>query len=218
LYGNVWRRTYTGLVLRNHTVAITDFIHYASDPELRYSSAGRTEADVNFGVDRMAFKGINIGSIELLGLQSGMENDKDEPNGTLALFKVWELVTRIGRTSSVDLEAFVRVLIFDRIKKENLGTGTKSELLLGILGYLGLTFSDSNLIQPETSIFFGYWKSFLSLENKDRPAAEERTVAAKLTNTREVWRSVILPRAWDRRCFISWRVISYVSRSDAATR
>ncbi|KAH8750972.1 heterokaryon incompatibility protein-domain-containing protein [Hyaloscypha sp. PMI_1271] len=179
------------------------FLYDISFPQFRFSSAGETRAVVYLSADRIAFKGVKIGSIELLGLESGMENGRDEPNGTLALFKLWELVTRIGKTSSADLEALVRVLVFDRAVEENLGMRTKSELLLGILGYLGLVFSDSKLIEAKTSILLSYWKSFLVLQKKDNTTMEESFVEAEAKAVMEAWLVFILNRFWDRRFFIS---------------
>ncbi|KAH8778098.1 heterokaryon incompatibility protein-domain-containing protein [Hyaloscypha finlandica] len=179
------------------------FLYDISQPQFRYSSAGETRAVVHLSADRIAFKGVNIGSIELLSLESGMEDYRDKPNGTLALFKLWELVTRIGKTSSEDLEAFVRVLVFDRAKKEYLGMRTKSEFLLGILGYLGLVFSDSKLIEAKTSILLSHWKSFLVLQKKDNTTMEESFVEAEAKVVIESWWDVILNLIWDRRFFIS---------------
>jgi hypothetical protein len=179
------------------------FLYDITLPQFRYSSAGETRAVVHLSADRIAFKGVNIGSIELLGLQSGMEDNFDEQNGTLALFKLWEIITRIGKTSSADLEAFVRVLVFDRAKKKYLGMRTKSEFLLGILGYLGLVFSDSKLIEAKTSIPLSYWKSYLVLQKKDNTTMQESFVEANAKAVMESWWVTILRRVWDRRFFIS---------------
>jgi hypothetical protein len=179
------------------------FLYGISQPQLCFSSAGETRAVVHLSADRIAFKGVNIGSIELLSIQSGMEDDLDERNGTLALFKLWELVTRIGKTSSADLEALVRVLVFDRIMKENRGKRTKSEFLLGILGYLGLLFSESKLIEAKTSILLSYWISYLVLQKKDKATIEESFVEAETIRVMEAWWTIILNRVWDRRFFIS---------------
>jgi hypothetical protein len=179
------------------------FLYDITLPQVRYSSAGETRAVVHLGADRIAFKGVNIGSIELLGLESGMEDRSDELNGTLALFKLWELVTRIGKTSSEDLEALVRVLVFDRVMEENLGMRTKSEFLQGILGYLGLVFSHSKLIEAETSILLSHWKSYLVLQKKDNTTMEESFVEAEAKVVMESWLTAILGRVWDRRFFIS---------------
>jgi hypothetical protein len=180
-----------------------NFLYNINLPEFRFSSAGQTRAVVHFSTDRIVFKGVNIGSIELLGLQSGMEDNLDERNGTLALINLWELVTRMGRTSGTDLEAFIRVLILDMTKKEYLGMRTKSEYLLGILGYLGLTFSDSKLIEAKTSILLSYWKSFLVLQMKDNAITQESFVEANTKAVMESWWAIILHRVWDRRFFIT---------------
>jgi hypothetical protein len=180
------------------------FLYNTNPPQLRFSSAGQTRAVVHFSADRITFKGVNIGSIELLGLQSRMKDRWDEPNGTLALFKLWELVTRTARTSSADLEAFVRVLIVNLIKRENLGYRTNSEFLLGILGYLGLTFSDSKLTEATPSILLSYWKSFLALEKKDDTTIQESFIEAEAKTFMEPWRTIILDHVWDRRFFISF--------------
>jgi hypothetical protein len=179
------------------------FLYDISLPQFRFSSAGETEAVVHLKADRIAFKGVNIGSIELLSLESGMEDRSDEPNGTIALFKLWELVTRIGKTSSADLEAFVRVLVFDRVMEENLGMRTTSEFLLGILGYLGLVFSDSKLIEAETSILLSHWKSYLVLRKKGNTTMEESFIEANTKAVMDAWWTFILNRVWDRRFFIS---------------
>jgi hypothetical protein len=179
------------------------FLYDIALPQFRYSSAGETRAVVHLSADGIAFKGVNIGSIELLSLESGMEDYWDKPNGPLALFKLWELVTRIGKTSSADLEAFVRVLVFDRAKKVYLGMRTESEFLLGILGYLGLVFSHSKLIEAETSILLSHWKSYLVLQKKDNTTMEESFVEAEAKVVMESWLTAILGRVWDRRFFIS---------------
>jgi Heterokaryon incompatibility protein (HET) len=179
------------------------FIYHVYQPQFRYSAGSRTEAAVAFGVGRLTFTGVKIGSIDLLGPQSGMENYWDASHGTLALFKLWELVTRMGRTSSSDLEAFVRVLIFDRIEKDNLGRRTKSEFLLGILGYLGLVFSDSKLIQPGRSNLLGYWRSYLTLDTKGRATMNASAVAAEAMSIMPTWMAIILQNIWDRRLFFS---------------
>ena len=55
------------------------FLHNMNmdQPQFRFSSAGQTRAVVHFSTDRIAFKGVNIGSIELLNLHSEMENSMD---------------------------------------------------------------------------------------------------------------------------------------------
>ena len=80
---------------------------------------------------------------------------------------------------------------------------TQSEFLLGILGYLGLVFSDSKLIGAETSILLSYWKSFLVLEKKDDATIQESVITAEAKVLMESWRVIILGHVWDRHFFIS---------------
>jgi hypothetical protein len=142
------------------------FPHNVIRPEFWYYSAGQTKAVARFIGDGIIFKGVNIGYIELLGTRSGMVNYWDILHGTRALFKLWELIARLDKTSSADHEAFIGVLIINRVDKRNLGLRTESEFLLGILGYLSSLVSGSNLAEPERSILLSYWKSYLALEKR----------------------------------------------------
>lgn len=179
------------------------FLHNVIRPEFWYCSAGQTKAVARFIGDGMIFKGVNIGYIELLGARSGMVNYWDILHGTRALLKLWELIARMDKTSSADHEAFIRVLIINRVENRNLGLRTKSEFLLGILGYLSLLVSGSNLAKPETSILLSYWKSYLALEKKDNAAITEDFVEADAMSVMRPWIDLILIRIWDRRFFIS---------------
>jgi hypothetical protein len=109
----------------------------------------------------------------------------------------------LGRTSNTALEDFIRVLTFDRVKERYLGNRTESGFLIGILGYLGLAFSNSKLIKAKTSILLSYWKSFLVLGKKDNAAIPESVIEAEAKRIMDAWISVILRRVWDRRFFIS---------------
>jgi hypothetical protein len=188
----------------SNSIQVTDhaFLYDVVLPQVQFSSSGPTRAVVHFSANRIAFKGINIGSIKLLSLQSRMEHSSDEPNGTRVLLNLWKLITGMGKISGADLEAFIRVLVFDKVKKENLGNRTKSEFLLGILGYLGLVFSDSKLIEAK-ALILSYWKSFLVLEKKDDAIIQESFVEAEAKEVMASWWAGILRRVWDRRFFIS---------------
>ena len=109
----------------------------------------------------------------------------------------------MDKISSADYKAFILVLMIDRVDKRNLGLRTKSEFLLGILGYLPLLVSGSNLAEPERSILLSYWKSYLALEKKDNAAIEENVVEADAMSVMRPWIDLISIRIWDRRFFIS---------------
>lgn len=68
---------------------------------------------------------------------------------------------------------------------------------MGILSYLSLLVSGSNLAEPERSILLSYWKSYLALEKKDNAAIVE----ADAMSVMRPWIDLILIRIWDRRFF-----------------
>jgi hypothetical protein len=99
-----------------------------------------------------------------------MENPTVVHNGILALCNLWKLVDKIGQASLAKHKAFAQALASDRTEIEVHGFRDRSQLPLGLLGYLALVFCYWNLIRPNTSIVFSYWQSFLALRVKGNPA------------------------------------------------
>ena len=79
----------------------------------------------------------------------------------------------------MDNEAFVRSLICDKVSRHRLGSYTKSEFLLEILGYVSqfLTqfFTDSDHDQAGSSILSEYWNFYLCGRGLPRPPDAEES-------------------------------------------
>ncbi|KAE9377436.1 HET-domain-containing protein [Stipitochalara longipes BDJ] len=170
--------------------------------EIRYFSAGQTEAVTTFGIDNMTFKGVNIGHIKLLSPGTGMTECPDVFSGALVLFSLWKLFARIDRTSSTEQEAFFRTLTFNGMEAKHVGHRSTMEFLSALLGYLALILVNKGLIRADSnSKLFRYWEEYLVLEKKDHP--HEYALEADRKILMQAWLDLILTHIWDRRFFIS---------------
>jgi hypothetical protein len=131
-----------------------------------------------------------------------MKTSLEIEHGLITLYIWWKLIVGIEETSSAEHEAFVRTLTCDKIKQEHLGPSTKSEFFLGILGYVGLMFSNAKLIDAG-SFMLNYWILFLDQEAEATSSKSRSTIESELITSMEIWIAVIYGRIWDRRFFIS---------------
>jgi hypothetical protein len=178
------------------------FLYIAHEPEFQFSAAAQSKSVVAFDMDSLTFKGLNISCIGLLGPRPSMETRYDVENGLIALYSWWKLVVEIGETSSAEYEAFVRTLTCDKIKQEHHRSSTKSEFFLGLLGYVGLMFSNAKLIDSR-SFILDYWTLFLDQRAQATPKKSRSTLESELITIRKAWITFIYARIWDRRFFIS---------------
>jgi hypothetical protein len=178
------------------------FLYDAKAPEFHFSAAAQSRAVVAFDMEILTFKGVKICCIRILGPRSSMTSDSDIENGLIALYSWWKLLIGIGETSSADQEAFVRTLICDKIKRENLGSSTKSEFFFGLLGYVGLLFSNAKLIDP-SSFLLNYWTLYLHQMVQAIATKSGSTIESEFIAVMKPWISVIYSFISDRRFFIS---------------
>ena len=178
------------------------FLYIAHEPEFQFSAAAQSKSVVAFDMDSLTFKGLNISCIGLLGPRPSMETRYDVENGLIALYSWWKLLIGIGETSSFEHKAFVRTLTCDRIRQEHLGLSTESEFFFGLLGYVGLLFSNGKLIDSG-SFILNYWILFLDQEAEATPRKSRSTIKSESIAIMEAWKSMIYNRIWDRRFFIS---------------
>jgi hypothetical protein len=162
----------------------------------------QSEAVVAFNKDGMKFKGVVIGSVDLLSPRTGMEGSFDKRNGSLALRRWWEIVAEMDGTSMAEHKAFVQTLTFDQILESR--RSTKAELLLGTLGYFIFVFSDLDPTQAGSSILYKYWQSFLISKRKAYlPLVDDVGVEEVNKTHMKTWIDLIFAHIWDRRFFIS---------------
>ncbi len=178
------------------------FLYMPSSPEFRFSAAAQSKAAVAFDMDSLTFKGVNIGFVGILGLRPSMESSLDVEYGLLALYNWWKLIPGIEETSSAKHEAFVRTLTCDRIKREQLGTSTKSDYFLNIFGYVGLMFSNAKLIDSG-SFILNYWILYLDRIAEATPSKSRSTIESESVANMEDWMDFIYCYIWDHRFFIS---------------
>jgi Heterokaryon incompatibility protein (HET) len=178
------------------------FLYSADAPEFQFSAAAQSKAVVTFYKDSLTFRGVKICCIRILGPRSSMKTRFDVEDGLIALYNWWKLVVGIGETSSAEHEAFVRTLICDEIKQEHLGPSTKSEFFFGILGYVGLLFSNANLIDP-SSFILNYWTLFLDQRAQATPTKSRSTIESELIAIMKAWTGIIYDFIWDHPFFIS---------------
>jgi hypothetical protein len=178
------------------------FLYETNAPEFQFSAAAESKAVVTFYKDSLTFRGVKICYIRTLGPQPGMKHSLDVENSLIALYSWWKLVVGIGEISSAEHEAFVRTLTCDNIKQEHLGSSTKSEFSLGLLGYVGLLFSNAKLIDP-SSFILNYWILFLDQKAQATPKRSRSTIESKYIANLETWIAFICVHIWDRRFFIS---------------
>jgi hypothetical protein len=178
------------------------FLFIPSTPEFQFSAAAQIKAVVTFHMDSLTFRGVKIGCIGLLGPRTSMKIRSDIENGPITLYNWWKLIVGIEDTSSAKLEAFVRTLTCDKIKQEHLGSSTKSVLFLGLLGYVGLMFSNAKLINSG-SFMLNYWIHFLDQEAEATPSESRSTIESVSIAIMETWVLFIYSHIWDRRFFIS---------------
>ena len=131
-----------------------------------------------------------------------MEHKWDMENGLIALYNWWKLVVGTEESSSAEHEAFVRTLTRDKINQEHLGPSTKSEFFHGLLGYIGLMFSNAKLIDP-SSFMLNYWILFLDQRAQATPTKSRSIIESELVAIMETWIALIHDYIWDRRFFIS---------------
>jgi hypothetical protein len=136
---------------------------------IRYYSPGQSKAVLSFK-NEGTFRGVIINYFDLFGPDANMENPTVVHNVILALWNLWKLVDKIGQAPLIKHTAFAQALASDRTEIEVHEFRDRSQLLLGLLGYLALVFCYWNLIRPNTSIIFRYWQSFLALRVKGNPA------------------------------------------------
>ncbi len=194
------------------------FLYLPNAPEFQFSAAAQSKAIVAFNMDSLTFKGVNISCIELLGPRPSMKTRSDIENGLTTLYNWWKLIVGIEETSSAEHEAFVRTLTCDKISQEYLGLSTKSEFFLGLLGCVGLMFSNAKLIDSG-SFMLNYWILFLDHEAEATPSESRSTVESVSIAIMETWVIFIYAIIWDRRFFISsskpWAL--HRKRSERAT-
>jgi hypothetical protein len=178
------------------------FLYDATAPEFQFSAAARSKAFVAFEVDRLTFRGLKISCIRTLGPRPSMKDMFDLEDGLIALYNWWKLIVGIGEIASAEHEAFVRTLTCDQVKQEHHGSLTKSEFFLGLLGYVGLMFSNARLI-PSSSFFLHYWILFLDQSVQATPTKSRFTVESESIAIMKVWIAFIYSFIWDRRFFIS---------------
>jgi hypothetical protein len=156
-------------------------------------------------MDEMVFQGVRIGYLDIVGKNSEMLGRLDHENGILALIRMWEIIATLYEATTIEHEAFIRVLIFDKIEKINLGLRTKSEFLLGLLGYLALVFDTA--LSLGADILYSYWESFLAVQAKDivGGTSEYEVLVIEPENrvAMQNWVADIFDHIWDRRFFIS---------------
>jgi hypothetical protein len=170
--------------------------------EFQFSAAAQSKSVVTFYKDSLTFRGVKICCIRTLGLRPSMKHRFDVENGPIALYSWWKLIVGIEGSSSSEHEAFVRTLTCDKIKQAHHRPFTKSEFFFGLLGYVGLMFSNAKLIDP-SSFLLNYWTLFLHQMAQANPTMARSAIESDFIALMKAWIALIYCYTWDRRFFIS---------------
>lgn len=191
------------------------FLNDARQPQHFFKAGGESLPEVSFDTtdNHLTMKVVILGHIDILGIQTGMDSDRDLKQILSAFANWWSMIK--DRDSSQH-ESYMRTVL---LRKPEMIQNVDS--YLNILGMFGDWLAENNPEIPADETLMGYWEQFVSGSMNRRVGMMGRSYDRKikeLERDKQIvrsWRRIFAGYCWDRRFFLANDGRMGVAPSDA---